>query len=79
MSNKLFNTVAEVMNVPVSLIKNESSAETIETWDSFRGLILMNELETRFDVKFTLSEVLNTKTVSDIKRNLQNHGILLDG
>jgi acyl carrier protein len=79
MSFKLYNIVAEVMNVPVSQVQNESSAESIETWDSFRGLILMNELETRFDVKFTLNEVLNTKTVSDIKTNLQNHGILLDG
>jgi acyl carrier protein len=40
---------------------------------------LLDELETRFNVKFTLEEVLNTKTVSDIKTNLLNHGVLFDG
>jgi len=78
MSDKLYDVIAEVMNVPISQIKNESSAETLETWDSFRGLVLMDQLETTFNVKFTLDEVLHSKTVYEIKRNLRNHGILLD-
>lgn len=77
--NQLYNIIGQVMNVPVSLINNVSGPETIGSWDSFHGLILIDELETKFNVKFTLDEVLNTKTVRDIKRNMQNHGVLLDG
>jgi acyl carrier protein len=79
MSTKLYSTVAQVMDVPVSQITEQSSPETIETWDSFHGLVLLDELETTFNVKFTLDEVLSTKTVSDIKTNLLNHGVLFDG
>jgi acyl carrier protein len=78
MSSKLYNIISQVMSIPVSEISDESSGETIESWDSFNGMILLNELETAFDVKFTLNEVINTKTVKDIKTNLHNHGILLD-
>ena len=79
MSFKLYKIVSEVMNVPVSRINDGSSPESIETWDSFHGLVLLDDLETTFNVKFTVDEVLSIKTVADIKRILQNHGVLLDG
>jgi acyl carrier protein len=78
-SAKLYETISQVMNIPVSKINDESSPETIETWDSFHGLLLIDELETVFNIKFTLDDVVNTKTVADIKRNLRNHGVALDG
>jgi acyl carrier protein len=78
MSTKLYNIISQVMNVPISRINDESSPESIETWDSFHGLVLLDDLETTFNVKFTIDEVVSTKTVADIKRNLQNHGVVLD-
>jgi acyl carrier protein len=63
------------MEVPVSTINDESSPETIENWDSFRGLILADELETRFDVKFSLDDLLSVKKVEDIKKNLVKYGV----
>jgi acyl carrier protein len=65
------------MEVPVSLINDESSPETIENWDSFRGLVLADELETKFDVKFSLDDLLSVKKVEDIKKNLAKHGVSL--
>ena len=78
MSTKLYDIISQVMNVPVSRINDGSSPESIETWDSFHGLVLLDDLETTFNVKFTIDEVVSTKTVADIKRNLQNHGVVLD-
>ena len=49
------------MSVPASRINDESSPETIENWDSFRGLILADELETRFSVKFVLEDLTSVK------------------
>jgi acyl carrier protein len=63
------------MEVPVSTINDESSPETIENWDSFRGLVLADELETRFDVKFSLDDLLSVKKVEDIKKNLAKYGV----
>lgn len=66
------------MSVPISQINDNSSPENIEKWDSFNGLVLVDELETEFDVKFTLDEILDVKMVADIKKHLRNHGINLD-
>ena len=76
MSEKLYNIISKVFSVPISEINDESSPETIESWDSFNGLILVNELESNFNIKFSLSEIIDIKNVKDIKRHLKNHGIV---
>ena len=67
------------MDVPESEINDQSSPENIESWDSFNGLALVDELENHFNVKFTISEIIDVKTVSDIKRHLKNHNVDLNG
>ena len=57
--------VAKVFSIP----------ENIESWDSFNGLVLVDELETHFKVKFTISEITDVKNVADIKRHLKNHNV----
>ncbi|MGH9988562.1 MAG: acyl carrier protein [Nitrososphaeraceae archaeon] len=74
MSNSLLKIIANVMEVQVTEINDESGPETIENWDSFRGLILFEELETKFSVKFTLNELLNIKKIKDIKGILSIRG-----
>jgi acyl carrier protein len=74
MSNNLLDIVANVMEVRVSQIDDESGPETIENWDSFRGLILFEELESKFNVKFTLNELLNIKKIKDIRNILSVRG-----
>jgi|TARA_Y100000741_G_scaffold262589_1_gene203159 acyl carrier protein len=67
--------VAKVFSIDESEITDESSPETIESWDSFNGLVLVDELETHFKIKFSISEITNVKNVSDIKQHLKNHNV----
>jgi len=78
MSEKLHNIISKVFSVPISEINDESSPETIESWDSFNGLILVDELESNFNIKFSVSEIIDVKNVKDIKRYLNNHGVDLN-
>jgi acyl carrier protein len=78
MSDNLLDIVANVMEVQVSQIDDDSGPETIENWDSFRGLILFEELESKFNVKFTLNELLNIKKIKDIKNILSVRGASLN-
>ena len=78
MSKKLYDIISKVFSVQISEINDESSPETIESWDSFNGLILVDELESNFNIKFSVSEIADVKNVKDIKRNLNNHGVDLD-
>jgi acyl carrier protein len=66
------------MDIPASQINDESSPETVESWDSFHGLILADELETRFSVKFVFEDLTSVKKVSDIKKNLAKYGIMIN-
>ena len=78
MSNNLYKIIAKVLSISESGISDESGPENIELWDSFNGLVLVDELENHFNVKFTISEIVDVKNVSDIKRHLKNHNVDLD-
>jgi acyl carrier protein len=78
MSNSLLDIVANIMEVEASQIDDDSGPESIENWDSFRGLILFEELESKFNVKFTLNELINVKKIKDIKNILSVRGASLD-
>jgi len=75
MTQKLFSLIAETFCVPVNSINEQSNPETIENWDSFNGLVLVDKLESEYDIKFTLEEIENVKNIADIKRHLTNHGV----
>ena len=75
MDDDLRTIVAKVFSIPESEINDNSSPENIESWDSFNGLILVDELENHFKIKFSISEITDVKTVSDIKRHLKNHNV----
>ena len=77
MSKRLYGIIAKVMDIPIDEINDNSSPETIPSWDSFNSYILLDELESKFNTEFSLDEVTETKDVSDIKKHLKNHGIEL--
>ena len=75
MDDDLITIVAKVFSIPESEVNDNSSPENIESWDSFNGLILVDELENHFKIKFSISEITDVKTVSDIKRHVKNHNV----
>ncbi len=78
MSEKLYKIIAKVMSIPLSEINDKSGPENIESWDSFNGLVLIDELEVNYDIKFSLQEVTDVRTTADIKHHLKNHGVNLN-
>jgi len=75
---KLYQIISHVMKIDIAEISDELGPETIENWTSFNGYVLLNELETGFDVKFTINEAMDVKNIADIKRHLRNKGIEVD-
>lgn len=71
----LASIIAKVMGVPASNINDSSGPETIKSWDSFNSLVLLDEIESSYKVKFTLEEIHDCKTVADIRRHLRARGI----
>ena len=67
------------MNIPISQINDDSGTGTIEEWDSFNMYVLLNEIEKEFNIKFLLEEALEIKNVSDFKKQLEKHGVNING
>ena len=78
MPSKLYEIEPKVFSIPIAEINDTSSPETVENWDSFHGLALVDALETEFNIQFSLSEITDVQNMSDIKRHLKNHGIQID-
>jgi acyl carrier protein len=75
MTQKLYDLLAEVFSISSNEISDNSSPETIENWDSFNGLVVVDKLESEYNIKFTMDEIEDVSNVSDIKRHLKNHGV----
>lgn len=78
MAQKLYEIISKVMDISISQLTDESGPDSIENWDSYNGLLLIDELESEFGVKFSVDETYDVKVIGDIKRHLKNHGVMLD-
>lgn len=75
---RLEKILSKVLGVKEEDINDESSPDSIANWDSFNGLMLVSELEQEFKISFTVDEVINVKTVGEIKKALIKHGVKVD-
>jgi len=71
MTNTLFEIVSRVMNIPIEKISDSSGPDSIPDWDSFNMFVLLDEIEKEFDIKFSLEETLEIKTVGDFRKKLE--------
>ena len=75
MAKTIYEIISKIMNVPITELDDNSGPETIERWDSYNGLLLIDELESEFNISFSLVEMSDTHNISDIKRHLKKHGV----
>ena len=66
------------MEIESSELTDESGPEDVENWDSYNGLLLIDEIESEFNVKFTIEEIFDINSIADIKKYLTNHGVILN-
>jgi acyl carrier protein len=71
MTKTLFEVVSRVMNIPIEKISDSSGPDSIPDWDSFNMFVLLDEIEKEFDVKFSLEETLEIKTIGDFRKKLE--------
>ena len=65
---KTFNTIAsELFSIPEESIHDGLSSKDIENWDSMNYLLFIAELEKEFGVSFSMDQVMNAKTIGDLR------------
>ncbi len=73
---RLKEVLADVLEIDEASITDDTAPDNVDTWDSMNGLVLVTELEAKFNIKFKMEEVTSVKCVGDIKAALQNHGVV---
>ena len=73
MENKLAERIKKVMTavfeIPVGQIKDDSSPDTIESWDSLKHMNLVVALEEEFETEFNddeIMEMMNYKLIVEV-------------
>ncbi len=73
--NKLREVIAHVLEIDTASINGSTSQDNVPTWDSFKGLMLIAEIERNFQMKFTMEDIVGITCVQDIQDTLQKYGI----
>jgi acyl carrier protein len=71
---RVYQTVSRIFGVPVGELNEQSSVETIESWDSLKHMNLMLALEEEFGVSFTDDEIMSMISVERILNALNGRG-----
>jgi acyl carrier protein len=56
----------EVFHDEKLIISEKTSADDVEGWDSVTNLFLIDQLESRFQFKFSLDEILEAQNIGDL-------------
>jgi acyl carrier protein len=67
--NEIFVEVLENSEIIISEL---TTAEDIEEWDSLSHIMLVTEIEKKFNKRFTSFEILSWKRVSDMIQSIKN-------
>ena len=76
--DKLLVLLSDIFQVNKSEINNNTSPQNTKTWDSFNTLKMVLELEKEFKITMPLEDVIEIKSVKDVKNLLISKGIDLD-
>ncbi len=68
--NKLQTIFRSTFKKEDLIITNSTSAQDIDNWDSLSHVLLLNEIETAFNIQFELDELISFKTVEDILNSI---------
>jgi acyl carrier protein len=69
---RIKNVMSAVFEIPVEQIKDDSSPDTIESWDSLKHMNLVVSLEEEFKVEFTdgeITDMMNYMLAVEIVKN----------
>ena len=75
MASRLLEEIAELMEVDASAITDESSNDSVETWDSLREVQLGLHLETRFSIALSDEDIARLRSIREVRAVLLEHGV----
>ena len=63
---KIKEVFAEIFKNNQLIIDELTSSKQIHEWDSLKNIVLLSTIEKKFNVKFSIDDIFNTRNVGDI-------------
>jgi len=74
-NEKLQNILATILQIGPDTIRDDLTAEDVDTWDSLNHIALMGALEQEFNVQIDIERVEDSQSVGALKAILTDLGI----
>ncbi|MEG2151583.1 MAG: acyl carrier protein [Bacteroidaceae bacterium] len=68
--NELSFIFQEILKKDGIVLTNETTAHDVDGWDSLTNMLLINNIEKKFDVRFTFRDIVKFKNVGDICQSI---------
>ena len=65
-TTKINEIVAQILEIPITKINENSNSEDIAEWDSMSHVQIIDTIEKAFDIQFDLLEVIELESILDI-------------
>ncbi len=75
MSDALLNLFAEVLEVDVSRLNDNTSPDNTSQWDSLAAMGLVVAIEEKFGVQLSTKEIMKMSTIGLARETLRGKGI----
>lgn len=69
MENRVKKVIAEILDIEINSINDNTSPETVESWDSLKQMNIIVALEEEFDIEFSdedIVEMLNFRLICEV-------------
>lgn len=70
MTEKFNKIIFDIFKIPAEEVKDSLTPKEIPHWDSMSYLLFIAELEKEFQIVFDMDEVMNAKSLGDIRKIL---------
>jgi acyl carrier protein len=75
MKERVHGVISQVFGVPLEAVTDDTSADSIEQWDSLTHIDLILSLESEFRISLTPEEAMQMISVKLIKMILEERGV----
>ena len=76
MEQNVEQLVAEVLQVPPTMVTDSFAMLDVDAWDSLKHMELIVSLEEKFGLQLSFEEIVTMQSVANIKRVLKERGAL---
>lgn len=75
---QLYDIIASVLNIEAATLSEQSNAMNTPNWDSLRHIEVILAVETAYNIRFAINEVVNMQNLGDMRTVLESKAITFE-